>query len=192
MHWPRSSIMAESSRLSAVVLALVTLLYPFLVWWGMTRFEPRWLAMLLLGIALLRAWSTRQKVWWLVAALACVLAVVAWWGNTLLPIKLYPVLVSAALLIVFGLSLTFPPSIIERMARLQEPDLPPYAITYTRQVTWVWCGFFVLNGSVSALTAVYADESVWALYNGLISYLLMGLLFAVEFLVRRRMRATHE
>ena len=80
--------------------------------------------------------------------------------------------------------------IIERLARLQEPDLPPEGVRYTRKVTWAWCGFFIVNGGIAAWTALYADLAAWTLYNGCISYLLMGLMFAVEWLCRRRVRRT--
>jgi uncharacterized membrane protein len=75
------------------------------------------------------------------------------------------------------------------LARLREPDLPPHAVVYVRRVTQVWCGFFLLNGSVALATALWASERVWALYNGLIAYLLIGTLFAVEWLVRQRVKA---
>jgi uncharacterized membrane protein len=80
---------------------------------------------------------------------------------------------------------------IERFARLQEPHLSETAIRYTRQVTIVWCVFFVLNGSIALYTALFCEMKTWALYNGLIAYVLMGALFAGEYLVRLRVKA-HE
>ena len=108
-----------------------------------------------------------------------------------LPLKLYPVLVNAVLLIVFGLSLWRPPSVVERLARLTQPDLPPRGVAYTRQVTRVWCAFFVVNGGLAAATALWASDAVWALYNGLLAYGLMGALFAGEWLVRQRVMKRH-
>ena len=78
---------------------------------------------------------------------------------------------------------------IERFARLQEPEFSDTAIAYTRKVTMVWCGFFVLNGSASLYTALFTDMATWTLYNGLIAYLLLGLLFIGEYLVRLRVKA---
>ncbi len=72
---------------------------------------------------------------------------------------------------------------VERFARLQEPELPDYAISYTRTVTKVWCLFFIINGSIS-LTTCFMDLQTWTLYNGLISYILAGLLFACEYATR--------
>ena len=105
--------------------------------------------------------------------------------------KLYPALVNVVMLALFGASLRFGPPLVERLARLQDPVLPPYAVAYTRRVTQVWCGFFVLNGALALVTALWASERVWALYNGLLAYLMMGALFAGEWLMRRRVKAAH-
>ncbi len=58
---------------------------------------------------------------------------------------------------------------------------------YTRQVTGVWCGFFVVNAAIAVWTAVSASREIWALYNGFIAYIAMGTLFAGEWLLRRRL-----
>jgi uncharacterized membrane protein len=128
-------------------------------------------------------------VTWGFAAGALLLAVFSWAGNAWMPLKLYPVVVSAVLLALFAASLVYPPSAIERFARLREPDLPPEAVAYTRRVTQVWCLFFIFNGITAFATALWASDAAWTLYNGLISYCLMGVLMAAEWLVRRRVRA---
>jgi uncharacterized membrane protein len=117
-----------------------------------------------------------------------VLVGLAVWSNVLLPLKLYPVLVNMAFLAAFGISLTTPMSMVERMARLREPDLPPEGVRYTRRVTQAWCVFFVINGSIALVTSLWASEAVWSLYNGVIAYGLMGMMFGGEMLLRRRMR----
>lgn len=55
----------------------------------------------------------------------------------------------------------------------------------------MWCVFFVFNGALAVATALWTSDRVWALYNGLIAYVLIGTLFSVEWLVRRRVRARH-
>jgi uncharacterized membrane protein len=127
--------------------------------------------------------------WWLLIALA--LAAVAIWHNALLPLKLYPVAVSAVFLGIFGYSLLAPPSVIERIARGRGPALPPFVVAYTRRVTQVWCGFFMLNGGIAFATALWAPAAVWSLYTGVISYALMGLLFAAEYVVRIQVKKRH-
>lgn len=100
----------------------------------------------------------------------------------------YPVAVNITLLAVFSYSLYRPPSVIEQLARLQTPDLSPHGQRYTFRVTQVWCLFFILNGTIALLTTLSGDVTLWALWNGFISYLLIGLLFAGEWCVRRRVQ----
>lgn len=175
-------------RLRAGLVWLLTLLYPLVIYLGLGRWEPRWLALFLLVIALGRAFVNRDRLWLLASLGAGVLVACSFLGNQALPLKLYPVMVSLVFLSVFALSLRFPPTVIERLARLHDPDLPEAAVAYTRRVTWVWCGFFLFNALVSLATALFASDAQWALYNGLISYVLMGLLFAGEWLLRQRVR----
>lgn len=165
------------------------LAYPLLVYLGLARFEPRTLALLLAGVALLRALATRERVWLWAAVGGIGLAAVAAIANEATALKLYPVLVNATLLVLFAASLVKPPSMIERFARMHEPDLPASAIAYTRRVTQVWCVFFVVNGAVALYTALFASAALWALYNGLIAYVLIGLLFGGEWVVRQRLRS---
>jgi uncharacterized membrane protein len=99
--------------------------------------------------------------------------------------------VNAALLAAFGYSLAVPPSMVERLARLREPQLPDAAVAYTRRVTQVWCGFFAVNGALALGTALWASPAVWSLYTGVIAYLLMGLLGGAEYVVRMRFKRLH-
>ncbi len=104
----------------------------------------------------------------------------------------YPVLVNSALFVLFTVSLVRPPSVIERIARLRDPELPPAAVVYTRRVTIVWTVFFALNGATALYTALFTPLETWALYNGLIAYVLIGTLFAVEFAIRTVFKARLE
>jgi len=178
-------------RVRVAAFALLSLAYPLVVYLSLGRFEPRWLSLLLFTLAALRALTTRQAVWWVAALGTGLLALIATAFNEALPLKLYPALVNAVMLVIFATSLRFGPSAVERLARLSEPDLPPFAVIYTRRVTWIWCGFFVLNGSLALATALWASNQVWAFYNGLLAYVMMGALFGGEWLVRRRVKAAH-
>ena len=175
----------------AALLVAVSVAYPLVVWLALGHVSPRWIALLLVALAFARAAVTREAFWLGAAALAAVLAGASFLGDQWGPLKLYPVLVNGVMLGVFGLSLWRGPSAIERLARLREPELPPAAVAYTRRVTQVWCSFFVVNGLVALATALWASPAGWALYNGLLSYLAMGLLMGGEWLVRRRVRARH-
>ncbi|WP_447594497.1 hypothetical protein [Aquipseudomonas campi] len=177
------------SRLLGLLLIAAGLLYPFAVYYGMEHLSPRLFAALLGGLWLARAlsqWRQPGSLWMAAAALAfCLLLGLA--GEPAL-LRWYPALLNVMLLLVFGLSLIYGPPLAERMARLHDPDLPPIAVRYTRKVTWVWALFFLANGLVVTALNFWAPLSWWTLYTGLISYLLIGLLFAGEWLTRRRVR----
>lgn len=175
--------------MSTVLMIILTLLYPLAIWFGQGQLQPRFLAVLLLLLALTRLHVLKSNMagYWLLGGVLALLTL-AVWSNALLPLKLYPVLVNAAMLGAFGYSLIFPPSMAERFARLREPVLPAQSVGYMRRVTQVWCVFFVVNGAVALSTALWAPPAVWSLYNGVVAYLLMGLLFAGEYLVRCRFK----
>lgn len=175
-----------------VLAATLTLIYPLAIWFGHGTIAPRWLAGLLLLAALTRLPAVRLSAaarW--SAAAALVLAAFAIASNAALPLKLYPVLVNGALLAAFGWSLRSGPSMVERLARLHEPDLPPAAVGYTRRVTKAWCLFFFANGAIALGAALFAPEDVWALYTGVVSYVLIGLMFGGECLLRMRFKRLH-
>lgn len=59
----------------------------------------------------------------------------------------------------FSWSLRSPTSLIERLARIQHPDLPPEGIIYTRRVTQIWC-VFIVNGSIALVTALWSSFEI--------------------------------
>ncbi len=171
----------------------LAILYPVIVYFGLQsgQWGARQVGVLLLLMAvarlLLRSPQRRTDGWLIV--LPVLVALPALLLNQAIWVLLYPALVSALFLFVFAASLYRPPTVIESIARLHMPDFPPAAIAYTRKVTQVWCVFFVFNGTVAVLTALFASHAIWALYNGAISYALIGLMFAGEWLIRRRVLA---
>lgn len=168
------------------------LAYPPLVYFGLTRLPPA--ALVLVGLTLigLRLPATRKtalaRAWTAAFAVAAGGLAVLLSLAPALAVKAYPVAVSLAVAAVFGLSLRFPPTVVERIARLTEPELPPEGVAYTRKVTLIWTLVLLANAGVSAATALWGSLAQWTLWNGLLSYLLMGTLFAGEFLIRQRMR----
>ncbi|MDR2432983.1 MAG: glycosyltransferase [Treponema sp.] len=110
--------------------------------------------------------------------------------NSRLVLKLYPVLVSAAMLCAFGATLFSPPVMVFRFALLQDKSIrgslaEKRVEKYCRKVTLVWCAFFILNGGTALFTVFFASERLWSVYNAGLSYILMGTLFAGEFIVRK-------
>ncbi|WP_262255664.1 COG4648 family protein [Serratia liquefaciens] len=181
-------------RLLQGAVWLVLLLYPLAVWVGLTHCGTALLAPLLVGVFSLRLLMLRGKLrqqMWLGKALAIVgilLALASWALKQSHWLLYYPVLVNAILLLLFAYSLFAPPTVVERLARITEPQLDAAGIAYTRRVTQVWCGFFIVNGAIALTTCLSGDITLWTLYNGGISYLLMGALMGIEWIVRKRIR----
>jgi uncharacterized membrane protein len=64
--------------------------------------------------------------------------------------RVVPVLVLGWLAIVFGLTLRAGRvPMIERIARVSDPALPPALCRYTRRLTFVWCIYFVVAALLS-------------------------------------------
>lgn len=175
-------------KLLRVAVLFVSLLYPFAVYLGLRHFDARSLVLLLVVIAGLRILTDKHSALnhWLWVPLFGLLVFWVLVSNSETGLKLYPVFMNASFLAMFAWSLKHPPSVIERLARLQYADFPEHGICYTAKVTKVWCAFFIANGSVSLATALWGSDELWTLYNGLIAYLLMGMLFGGEWLVRQR------
>jgi len=175
-----------------ILAVLITLLFPLALWLSDGRVAPSLLAALLLLVGAARLPISGPNIatrYW--AGTTILLAIVAFWSDALLPLRFYPVLVNAVLLTIFAYSLFSPPSMIERLARLHEPSIPPAAVGYTRRVTQVWCVFFACNGSVALYTALFASIAQWSFYNGFLAYVLMGILFAGEYCARCYFKRRH-
>ena len=170
---------------SAIVVA-----YPIIVYFGVQYFDTRLIALTLIFLALGRLLLVKGLGLPhsnLIAAALLLVGISTVAANSPVLLQYYPVCLSALLFAVFLTSLFRPPSIVEQIARLKAPNLPEAGVSYTRKVTMIWCGFFAFNGSMALYTILNTNIDLWAIYNGLISYILMGLLFALEYLVRRRL-----
>ena len=124
------------------------------------------------------------------SALLLALGGLCFFLNSAVILKLYPLLMNILFLTAFGGTLFSPPTMIFRFAAMQDKSIPgslneKRIAAYCRKVTYVWCGFFIFNGSVAAWTVFSGSDTLWSVYNGGISYILIGTLFAGEFLVRK-------
>ena len=176
-------------QLLKAAVVILSICYPFMVYWGLQNYDAKLLLPLLLIILALR-WLTgtgvsEHKV--VIITLLGIIIIALVWGSQL-SLKFYPVLMNLGFLTLFASSLLSPPTIVERLAKIKEPDLPPEVVVYTRKVTQVWSMFFLFNGIAAAITALWSSDEVWMLYNGFIAYLLIGGLAGGEWLVRQRVK----
>lgn len=180
------------NRLVGALSGLLLLLYPFAVYFGIQQLGPRLFGGLLLVLFAVRYLVQRNqssplKINFLPLATIlgttfCLLVLVV---NEVEPLKFYPVLMNICFFLLFAQSLKTPQPVIERIARIQHPNLSARGVMHARQTTIVWCGFFLLNGSIALYTALASDMKTWTFYNGFLSYAAMGVLFFLEWVVRR-------
>lgn len=168
------------------------LFYPFYVWYAVSHWHPAAALLPLILAGLVKSFGSEQShsaakyFFVLTTVLLCAALSL---GQSEKALLFYPVWISLGMLLLFISSLFFPPTVIERIARLMEGDLDAKAVAYTRKVTQVWCGFFLINGCIAAWTAIQANWDMWLWYNGAISYALMGLLMFIEWRVRLSVKA---
>lgn len=176
--------------------AALVLAYPLVILFAWQSMSPRYVGCLLIALLWLQRTvgkGTLAKAlkrltlldWGVAGALTVLSAAIAVTDSERL-LHLYPACVSVGLLVAFGATLRHGPTMIEKFARLTYPEPSPEIVGYSRRVTQVWCAFFIVNGSFSVYTALYWSRAGWALYNGLIAYVLIGALIAGEWLWRRR------
>ncbi|RKE34646.1 putative membrane protein [Paraburkholderia sp. BL23I1N1] len=191
---PGASPGTERHWAKTLLQILLKLAYPALILCAWRWDTPRYVGCMLFAILWLQRWAGSGPVatslrrlssidWTVVGLLSCASAAIVLTNSELL-LRLYPSLVNLGLLIAFGATLVRGPSMIEKFARLGNPNLLPGAVRHTRRVTQVWCGFFALNGAFSAYTALYWSRASWSLYNGAIAYGLIGVLLVAEVIWR--------
>lgn len=173
-------------------LIAVSLLYPFIAMLSIRWIGPGALIGLLCMLLVARSFLNLKSeashlITWALMAVAITMLVIGLIDGAL-AIRLYPVLMSLAMLAAFASTLIRPPSMIERFARIRRPDLPAHAIAYTRKATIAWCMFFIANAAVSLATTLSGNWTIWTFYNGFLSYVAMGAFALGEWLVRIRTR----
>lgn len=169
-----------------IVTSIVVIAYPLAVYFGLHYLPAGSIALGLCAVLILRLLLQQQQVKALLLPIIVGIGLTA--GSFIAKqndwLLYYPVVINLTMLSLFGYSLKHGPSMIERLARLKEPELPDAAIGYLNRVTLIWCGLFIFNGAMALYTALYTSIETWTLYNGLIAYLLIGSLLGGEWLYR--------
>jgi len=167
----------------STVVTLLVLVYPALVYLAITN-GVSWVFPLIIGILFFRRCLAggESAIRFALIALALLIRA-AFFQN--ISAKMIPVFIHASMFLVFYGSLRTDSSLIERFARLDFPELPPGIAEYCRKVTWLWSIFFALNIVFCAALAIWADDVLWAFYNGGMIYLLLGIMMTSEYFWRR-------
>ena len=193
-RWFNEAQGAQTAMMLRGAAALALVVYPLIVYVLIEQTSPHLLVGLFGAFAMLRLLLVRElnRTWlWLGVLTVAALCVSSWFQGSVDAVRLYPALMSAAGA-VFGIyTLRHPPSAIERLVKLINMPVTEARRPYLRGVTRVWVVFFMANGAFALYTAVAAPLSVWAFYNGFLSYVLVAALFTAEYLFRQWYAARH-
>jgi len=117
------------------------------------------------------------------------LFVVAWWLSASRSYGMFVPPVASFGLFLWFFARTLLPGrepLVTAIARFMHGTIPPEVERYTRRVTVAWCGFFAGMAAASIALAAFAPVPVWSLFSNVLSYPLVGLMFAGEYAIRRR------
>ena len=113
--------------------------------------------------------------------------IILFYLKRIVAIKYYPPLMNLFIFLIFFSSLFKKETIIQKFAKLMDGELNEKVLIYTRNLTYVWCVFLFFNLLISIVT-IFMSDKVWMIYNGFLSYVLVGLMFAVEYPIRLNYR----
>ena len=103
-------------------------------------------------------------------------------------IKMYPALADIAYLTIMATSFFFPPPLafyfIDIFDKSIKTKIPKEVFDrYCTKASVVWCVYFIVDAIIAVITVYYSSELFWGIYNGGITYVIMGMIFAGEFII---------
>lgn len=177
--------------LIVLLSAAFAVLYPLLIHMGVDYVAPQHLAILVVLVAGLRLYLVRKrKSMNLRAFMPFVLvglgsAVIVFFTDNALVLLHIPTFVNLGLFIVFLKSYLYPPTVIENFARMDYPVMPANAVRYCSRVTLVWSASLLLCTCTCFYLAQFGSRSAWLVWSSVGIYAYHGVVFGVEYLVRR-------
>ncbi len=181
------------------VLGIISTLFmvasPFVLYWTLTHHDVAVAAFTLIGwvvvrtIPVLLSARTEQRLAALqLPAIALVFAAIGW----LLDNGTWLLVMPAATQATFGLAFLRTldrrgarTPLIEHFARMVKADLSVDEQAHCRRWTKIWGIYLLVLAAFGLVLARFATLEIWTLYVGLVSYGLVGGLFAVEYVVRK-------
>lgn len=105
-------------------------------------------------------------------------------------IKYYPPVMDFFIFLIFFVSAFQKETVIQKFAKMINANLCDLELKYTRNLTYIWCVFLFINFLIALLT-VFLSDKIWFIYNGCVSYCLIGLMFIIEYPIRILFRRKH-
>ena len=178
-------------RVLGVISALFILASPWVLYWTLSQHRVDVAAVTLIAWVIVRTipivWSAKreQRVAALqLPAVALVFACLGWILDNGTWLMILPAATQAAFGLTFLRSLRGTP-LIEHFARMVKPELSTGERAHCRAWTQVWGIYLIVLAAIGLVLARWASLTAWTVYVGLVTYGLVGVLFAIEYFVRK-------
>ncbi|HEY6178182.1 MAG TPA: hypothetical protein VIX73_27185 [Kofleriaceae bacterium] len=173
------------------ISALFIIASPWVLYWTLSLHQVGIAAALLIGwvivrtIPILIAARREQRIAALqLPAIALGFACIGWISDNGTWLLVLPSATQAAFGLAFLRSLSGTP-LIEHFARMVKPELRAAELAHCRSWTGIWGIYLLVLAAIGLALARWATLAVWTVYVGVVAYVLVALLFAVEYVIRK-------
>jgi uncharacterized membrane protein len=173
------------------VSALFIVASPWVLYWTLSQQRVDVAAAVLIGWVIVRtipivlsARREQRRAALQLPAIALVFAVLGWISDDGIWLLVLPSATQGAFGIAFLRSLSAVP-LIEHFARMVKSELGPGELAHCRVWTRIWGSYLLVLAAIGLGLARWAPLAVWTGYVGVVSYVLVGALFAVEYVTRK-------
>lgn len=174
-----------------IISTLFILASPWVLYWTLSHQEVQVAAITLVAWVIVRtipillsAKKEQRRAALQLPAIALVFALLGWVSNNGTWLLILPSATQAAFGLAFLRSLKETP-LIEHFARMVKPGLSGDEQAHCRRWTRIWGYYLIVVAAFGLVLAAYASLAVWTIYAGILSYVLVGVLFAIEYVIRK-------
>lgn len=169
--------------ITKIIFGIFVIAYPFMIFYALQQnIAVRFVGLILLISVAISFIRNRNK--YILAGGLLLVSLVIFFNQELF-LKLYPVLMNTSMCAIFALSLQKTPLITKFAQKMQTKPLNQSELDYTKHATFAWAIFMFVNTVISLIT-VFLSNEIWTLYNGFISYILIGTMMFAEYIIRKK------
>jgi uncharacterized membrane protein len=175
----------------SIISTLFVIASPFVLYWTLTHQSVGVAAITLVAWIVIRtipilmaAKPEQRRAALQFPAIALGFALLGWASDNGTWLLILPAATQATFGLAFLRSLKSTP-LIEHFARMVKSDLSGPERAHCRRWTAVWGYYLLVLAAFGLVLAKYASLAVWTIYVGVLTYVLVGVLFAIEYVVRK-------
>ena len=170
------------TTITKIFLVFFVFAYPFMIFYALQQdIATRFIGLVLLLLVVFSFLNNRNQYIFISGLFLCFFIILF---NQDIFLKLYPVLMNASVCTIFALSLRKTPLITKFAQKMRKEHLDEKTLIYTKNATKAWAIFMLCTTFISLIT-VFLSNEIWVIYNGFVSYVLIGIMMLAEYIVRK-------